>query len=181
MVKLPFFRGRRDGRPREAVMNGDPDEPLYSLRPDDEPLLIAALGLGDWILAQSRVSRQQEKAVGAIQDALRSLPGTPPPMIAEYGFHARYESLDGKGLYRAWRVALSPSGIEIYSVYSPDEKIEFEEKVSHELYFWQRPSHPATNDGFYYAEWIDEVADPDRFRQDAAIFGFMAEFEMSEY
>lgn len=182
MVKLPFFRGRGNGQSRGTASNVDEQaEPLYTLRPEDEPLLSAALGLGDWILAQNDVSRKQKKAVGALQDALRSVPGTPPPLIAEYGFHARWAQPDGTGLYRAWRVALSPSGIEIYSVYSPDEKIEFEDKVAHELNFWQRPSHPASHDGFYYEEWIGEVADPDRFRENATLFGFMAEFEMSEY
>jgi hypothetical protein len=176
MLKLPFFGGRGNGRTRDAAGNDvQPAEPLYTVRKDDEPLLRAALGLGDWLLAQNGVSRQQRKAIVALQEALRALPGTPSLTIAEYGFHARWESADGRGLYRAWRVALSPSGLEIYSVYSPDEKIEFEEKVAHELNFWQRPAHPATHDGFYYGEWIDEVGDPDRFRKDAAVFGMMAE------
>jgi hypothetical protein len=37
------------------------------------------------------------------------------------------------------------------------------------------------HDGFYCKEWIDEVGDPDRFRRDAAAFGFMAAFEIGEY
>jgi hypothetical protein len=178
MLKLPFFGGRGNGRSRDAAENeAGPAGPLYTLRTDEEPLLRAALGLGDWLLAQSGVSRQQKKAIAALQEALRSLPGTPPPMVAEYGFHARWESADGSGLYRAWRVALSPSGLEIYSVYSPDTSIEFEDKVANELNFWQRPSHAPTHDGFYYDEWIAEVGDPDRFRSDAAVFGILAELD----
>jgi hypothetical protein len=179
---LSFFRDRGNGRSRDpSGAHTDRTEPLYTVRPEDEPLLRAAIGLGDWIVAQRGVSRKQKRAVAALQDALRSLPGTPPPMIAEYGFHARWEPPAGDGLYRAWRVALSPSGIEIYSVFSPDEKIEFEDKVARELNFWQRPARPATHDGFFYEQWIEEVSDPNRFRQDAALFECMAEFEMSSY
>lgn len=177
-----FFQGRGNDRSRDrSDAHTNLDEPLYTVRPEDAPLLHAAVGLGDWILAQRGVSRRQKRAVAALQDALRSLPGTPPPLIAEYGFHARWESPDGKGLYRAWRVALSPSGIEIYSVFSPDEKIEFEDKVARELNFWQRPAKPATHDGFFYEEWIDEVSNPDQFRRTAALFECMAELEMGSY
>jgi hypothetical protein len=178
MLKLPFFGRRGNDRSRDAAGNdAQPAGPLYTLRTNEEPLLNAALGLGDWLLAQNSISRQQTKAIVSLQDALRSLPRTPPPMIAEYGFHARWESADGNGLYRAWRVAFSPSGLEIYSVYSPDARIDFDDKVAHELNFWQRPSHPATHDGFYYEQWIEEVGDPDRFRKDAAVFGIIAEIE----
>ncbi len=149
----------------------------YALRPADEPLIQAALRLGDWILAQSGVSRAQRKAVTKLQTALRALPRAPGGMIAEYGFHVRYESPDGKGLYRAWRVAISPAGLELYSVYSPDQKIELEEKLSHELNFWLRPERPSNQDGYYYEQWIQEVSNPDNFRDPAALFGFTAELE----
>jgi len=177
------FFGRRNDGPRDAdTARADATGPLYTIRPDDERLLRAAIALGDWILARDGTTRRQKDAVKRLQDALRELPGTPPPIIAEYGFHVRYETaLDGRGLYRAWRVALSPSGIEIYSVYSPDEGIDFEDKVARELNFWQRPHRPASSDGTYFDEWIEEVSDPDRFMEGSAMFGVMAEFEMSEY
>jgi hypothetical protein len=150
----------------------------YLLRPQDETLIRAALALGDWILAQPKVTRQNRRAVAALQDALRALPAAPPPMIAEYGFHARWDPPDGKGgLYRAWRVSLSPAGLEIFSVYSPDEKIEYEDKLSHELNFWLRPAQLSRHDGYYVAEWMEEASNPERFRADGALFGYMAELE----
>jgi hypothetical protein len=150
---------------------------MYKLRQQDQELIHAAITLGDWILAQRETTRSQRKAVTALQDALRKLPDAPPGIIAEYGFHARWESADGKGLYRAWRVSLSPAGLEIFSVYSPDEKIEYEEKLSHELNYWLRPERTNKHDGFYVAEWIEEVRDPARFREPGALFGLMAELE----
>lgn len=153
---------------------------MYAIRPEDERLIEAAIGLGDWIVAQPGITVAQRAAVEALQDALRGLPSVPPPMVAEYGFHVRTEPAPGKGLYRAWRVSLSPSGLEIYSVYSPDEPIEFEEKVSHELNFWLRPSRPCGHDGYYFKEWIEEVSDPIRFREPDALFGIVAELERIE-
>lgn len=149
----------------------------YVLRPQDESLIRAALELGDWILAQREVSRSQRKAILALQDALRGLPALPAPMVAEYGFHVRRESPDGKGIYRAWRVSLSPAGIEIFSVYSPDEKIEYEDKLSHELNYWLRPDRESKHDGFYCEEWMAEVRSPEQFRENGALFGIMAEHE----
>jgi len=151
----------------------------YVLREQDRVLIRAALGLGDWILNQPDVTRAQRRAVEAVQDAMRALPAAPPPMIAEYGFHARREIPEGNGLYRAWRVSLSPAGLEIFSVWSPDEKIEYEEKLAHELNYWLRPDRPSKHDGYYMAEWIAEVADPERFREPGVLFGYMAELERS--
>jgi hypothetical protein len=149
----------------------------YVLRPQDQALIDAAIQLGDWILAQREAGRSQRKAVAALQDALRKLPGEPPDMVAEYGFHARWESADGKGLYRAWRVSLSPAGLEIFSVYSPDEKIEYEDKLSHELNYWLRPGRENKHDGFYVAEWMEEVRTPERFREPGVLFGLIAEHQ----
>lgn len=149
----------------------------YVLRPLDQSLIRAALGLGDWIQAQSELSKSQRRAVAALQDALRALPQTPPPIVAEYGFHVRWESPDGNGLYRAWRVSLSPAGLEIFSVYSPDEKIEYEDKLAHELNYWLRPARECKHDGFYFQEWIEEVSRPERFRENGGLFGFVAELE----
>jgi hypothetical protein len=153
---------------------------MYELRPGDRPLIEAALRLGDWILARPDVTDRQRAAVGVLQAALRGLPAAPPNLIAEYGFHVRYDPENGGGLYRAWRVSLSPAGLEIYSVYSPDQKIEREEKLSHELNFWLRPNRVSRHDGFYVAEWIEEVNDPDRFRAGAADFTIVAETEVPD-
>lgn len=146
----------------------------YILRPDDRPLIDAALRLGDWILGE-RLSRKQRKAVEKLQDAIRDLERGPQRLTAEYGIEARYGIEEGRGIYRAWRVGLSPAGLEIFSVYSPDKKIEFEEKIANELNFWLRPGAGASaHDGFYVREWIDEVQDPARIRAEATLFSVIA-------
>ena len=149
----------------------------YVLRPEDQRLVEAALRLGDWILAQ-KPSRKERKAVEKLQAALRDLNAAPTNLIAEFGIEARYGIDEDNGLYRSWRVGLSPAGLEIFSVYSPDRKIEFEEKIAHELDFWLRPGvGPSDHDGFYVAEWLEEVRYPDRIRAEATLFSIIATME----
>jgi hypothetical protein len=146
----------------------------YILRAEDRPLIEAALRLGDWILGE-RISRKQRKTVEKLQDALRVLERSPARITAEYGIEARYGIEDGNGIYRAWRVGLSPAGLEIFSVYTPDRKIEFEEKIANELNFWLRPgAGESAHDGFYVKQWIDEVRDPARIRAEATLFSVVA-------
>ncbi|MGH7500608.1 MAG: hypothetical protein ACREL7_02510 [Longimicrobiales bacterium] len=146
----------------------------YILRPDDRPLVEAAVRLGDWILEQ-RVSRKERKAIEKLQHALRNIEHAAGGFTAEYGFEARFGTEEGAGVYRAWRVTLSPAGLEIFSVYSPDRKIELVEKIARELDFWLRPgSGESTHDGHYVEQWIDEVRDPARVRAEAALFSILA-------
>jgi hypothetical protein len=146
----------------------------YTLRPEDRRLIEAAVRLGDWILQQG-VSRTQRKAVEALQKALANLKRAPAGITAEYGFEARFGIDDGKGVYRAWRVGLSPGGLEIFSVYSPDRQIGIEEKVANELDFWLRPGGgESAHDGFYVEQWIEDVRDPARIRAEATLFAVIA-------
>lgn len=147
----------------------------YDIRPQDEALVEAAIDLGDWILSQKSTSRSQRRAVVALQKALRGLPWVEwSAETIEYGFHVRVEPPDGPGLYRAWRVMLGPSGLEIFSVYSPDAPIDIESKGERELNLWIRPDRPNSHDGYYFEEWIAEVARPDQFRGTGVLFGIHA-------
>ena len=140
----------------------------------EQELVAAAIRLGDWLLAQRDVTRKQRRIITELQTALRQLP-TVPALAAEYGFQLR--TLNGTGLlYRAWRVSLSRAGLEIYSVYSPDQAIELRDKMSHELNYWVRPGESSGHDGHYRAEWIEEVRDPAGFRVGALEFGVYAEY-----
>jgi hypothetical protein len=147
----------------------------FHIAPAEQPLIVAAIQLGDWITAQRDTSRKQRKIVGQVQEALRQLPSIAKGVTAEYGFHLR--TLNGTGLlYRAWRVSLSDAGLEIYSVYSPDEKIELTEKMSHELNFWIRPGETSGHNGHYLQQWIEEVADPSSLRTGAFEFAVYASY-----
>jgi hypothetical protein len=148
----------------------------YDIRPRDEALIRSAIALGDWILAQPATNRKQKKATEALLKQLRGLPaGNTDGRTIEYGFHIRQDPLAGGGIYRAWRVSLGPSGLELFSVYSPDAPIDIEEKGLHELNLWIRPDRPNDHDGYYYDEWIAEVSNPGQFQARDTLFGIHAE------
>jgi hypothetical protein len=159
----------------DAEPEGD-DGLKYDIRPQDEALVEAAIALGDWILVQKSTSRGQRRAVVALQKGLRGLPWAEwSPETIEYGFHVRTDPPDGRGLYRAWRVMMGPSGLEIFSVYSPDTPIDIESKGERELNLWIRPDRPNSHDGYYYEEWMSEVSRPEEFRGPDVVFGIHAE------
>jgi hypothetical protein len=146
----------------------------FRIAPEEQGLITAALALGDWLVQQREAGRKERRIIGEVQQALRALPAV-PKVRAEYGFQLR--SLNGKGLlYRAWRVSLSAAGLEIYSVYSPDQKIELIEKMSHELNFWIKPGETSGHDGHYRDQWIAEVSNPSQLRPGAIEFGVYAAY-----
>ena len=140
----------------------------------EQRLVAAAVALGDWLVAHRETSRKQRKIIEKMQQALRGLPTVPSGVAAEYGFHFR--ALEGSTiLYRAWRVSLSPAGLEIYSVYTPDKPIDIKEKMSHELNFWIKPGETSGHDGHYLAQWIEEARDPAKLRNGSLEFAVYAE------
>ena len=146
----------------------------FRIAPEEQGLIAAAIALGDWLAQQREAGRKERKIIAEMQQGLRALPAV-PKVRAEYGFQLR--SLNGNGLlYRAWRVSLSDAGLEIYSVYSPEQKIELVEKMSHELNFWIKPGETSGHDGHYRAEWIEEVKNPAQFRPGSIEFGVFAAY-----
>jgi hypothetical protein len=146
----------------------------FEINERERRLVAAAIALGDWLAAYRETSRKQRKIIEKMRQALRGLPAVPAGVEAEYGFHFR--TLEGTSiLYRAWRVSLSPAGLEIYSVYTPDQQIPLPEKMSHELNFWIKPGESSGHDGRYLDEWIAEVRDPAALRNGALEFAVYAE------
>jgi hypothetical protein len=161
-----FLRDR--SYPRRAHLS-------FLLSPQEQPLIVAAISLGDWLRTQRESTRQQRKLIERLQLALRTLPASAGEVAAEFGFHLHTHN--GEGLvYRAWRVSLSGAGLEIYSVYTPDQPIDVSEKMAHELNFWVRPGETSGHNGHYLAEWIEEVRDPSRLRQGAFDFEVYAAY-----
>ncbi len=147
---------------------------IFQIAPEEQPLVGAAIALGEWVTQQREAGRKDRKIVGEMLQALRALPAV-SKVRGEFGF--QYRTLNGNGLlYRAWRVSLSDAGLEIYSVYSPDEKIELKDKMSHELNFWIRPGEGSGHDGHYRAQWIEEVKNPAQFRPGSIEFGVFASY-----
>ena len=147
----------------------------FEIAESERPLISAAVALGEWLLAQRDINRKQKKIVTQMLEQLRQLPEVPPRVAAEYGFQLRMLK-GGSVLYRAWRVSLSPAGLEIYSVYTPDTKIELIEKMAHELNYWIRPGEASGHDGHNMMEWIAEVRDPLELKPGALEFGLYAAY-----
>lgn len=109
----------------------------YALRPEDRPLLDAALQLGDVLAACGQLDEEQLTAVQTLQQALRQLPAPPAPLDNGAEFEAEYsltlvrgESViaakEGRqpwalaqGRIDTWGVSLNPYGLAVYSLHTP--------------------------------------------------------------
>jgi hypothetical protein len=147
----------------------------FQISETERPLITAAVQLGEWLLAQREINRKQKKIVTQMLDALRRMPEVTDSVAAEFGFQLRTMN-EGTLLYRAWRVSLSQAGLEIYSVYSPDKKIELADKMMHELNYWVKPGEGSGHDGRYIEEWIAEVREPERLKPGALEFALYAAY-----
>lgn len=58
----------------------------FQIKPEDEPLIQAAIGMGDWLLAHPDTTEEQKQAIVLLQDGLRHLPAIMPGLDAAYGF-----------------------------------------------------------------------------------------------
>lgn len=139
----------------------------FVIRPEHEPLVKAAIGLGDWILREPELTEDERRIVLDLQDALRRLPEDSPGCDLSYGFVAEW-SLPHPEMGRGWYVALDPlEGLQFFSVFnSPD--LSSPEQAARELSFALRPDWTGPVDDYYQAEWIAEVSDSDRFRREGA-------------
>ena len=141
----------------------------FQLKLQDDPLIRAALGLGDWLLVYPDTTEEQKTAVFLLQDGLRRLPAVTPGLDAEYGFRiiAADEALTG--IDRSWRVNLyPPCNLDITNCYTPfpyptdeDEWMELvHEMMAHELFFEIEAGKPHDIGTYYFEEWIAEVGSP---------------------
>lgn len=160
-------------------------EPMYfQLKPEDEPLTKAALGMGDWLLAHPSTTEEQKTAILLLQEGLRRLPAMTPGLDAEYGFSIVADEGVLVGLYRSWQVSLYPPGnLDITSLYTPfpypsDQQEWYElahEMMAHELSFEIRAGKSHNIGTYYFEEWIAEVGSPELHLKDGVHLEIEAE------
>ncbi len=146
----------------------------FDTRPQEEELIVAALDLGDWLLLQPELARKDRDIIERAETALRRLPDVTPDLDAEYGFAVRSPFRDGE-LYRSWAVGICPSSLEIFSIYSPDPRVDIWEEINSELHFYLEPGCPNQHTPSRYKQWMAEVRAAERFR------ALAAEFEVDVY
>lgn len=147
------------------------DTATIHVRPEDQPIIAAAIGLADWLLAQPTLTGNNAQTVRALQDALRSLPTVVVPSVMSYALNVS-EGRGDEGLHREWCVALfapdpGRTSLEIFSLYNPSPMPSavgdpaFWDMVQNEDgFYWDTKQAPRyTADQF--ARWIEEVRNPD--------------------
>lgn len=90
---------------------------LYDIRPEDGPLINAAIGLGEWLAKQPEAAESQRFAIFKVLAFLRNLPNPPPPGLhGEFGFEFYFddESEDGND-FASWSVGVCRGMFEIFS------------------------------------------------------------------
>lgn len=137
----------------------------FDIRPEDWPLITAAVCLGDWLADFKGATAEQVKAIRSLQAVLRRLPEVSPGENAEYGFKAWTGEKEPPRLFREWCVYMNRNVVEIFSNYIPFPEVDVWEQMDHELAFYLRVGDQNKNSTFYYDEWIKEVSNPDAFRK----------------
>ena len=120
------------------------------MRPEDAPLIHAAIQLGEWLYVQPGTDQLQQTAIAAMLTFLRNLPNPPPAGLhGEFGFE--YQSNDESGHSGCWTVCVCRALFEICSC-----------GLDHITGFsWELCSgHKNMNDLTYAEKWISQVANP---------------------
>ncbi len=149
----------------------------FQIKPEDEPLIQAAIGMGDWLLAHPDTTKEQKQAIVLLQDGLRRLPAVTPGLNADYGFSIAATEDAVTGIDRGWSVSLyPPCNLDIGNYYTPFPYPEGEkewmelvhEMMAHEL-FYEIQAGKSCHDGtYYYDEWITEAGSPELYLKDGA-------------
>lgn len=146
---------------------------ILRVRLEDQPIISAAIGLGDWLLAQPALTGNSAQTVRALQDALHSLPTVRVPTFLSYALNVSEGDKDD-GLHREWCVALfAPdrrrASLEIFSLYNPAPMPHasgasgFWDMVQREDWFLWDTKRPSVYAAEQFARWIEEIRDPNAY------------------
>jgi len=80
----------------------------FQIKLEDKPLIQAAIGMGDWLLAHPDTTEEQKQAIVLLQEGLRRLPAVTPGLDADYGFSIVAAEDAVVGIDRSWSVSLHP-------------------------------------------------------------------------
>lgn len=142
-----------------------------------QPILQAAIHLGEWLLMLDGLTEQEKSAIKNVQSALLKLPIIEDNTLAMYGFSIEQGDLQ-QGLVRGWDISLEyfpaeterQGGLEIFSSYLPlpetANKQLLAEKKQHEVYFhWPIGDVCSFISTAQATQWIDAVSDPLQYAQ----------------
>lgn len=123
----------------------------YDIRPEEEKLIQAAIGLGEWLAAQPESTAPQRAAIVQMLAFLRNLPAPPPAGLhGEFGFEFVHNNLDiGHG--GAWSVSVCRAMFEIFCC-ARDDLPEFSWVLC--------PGAVNKNDLITVEAWIAQVSNP---------------------
>jgi|SRR5690554_1673843 len=161
-----------------------------------QPLIAAAIQLGDWLLTLGNLTDADKDAIKAVQTALKKLPEIHDRTMAMYGFSIERGD-QNSGLVRGWDLSLEyfandaerQGGLEVFSSYIPipetTDTAVLAEKKNREIYFhWPLGDICSFIKAEQAQQWIDEVSRPlqyieagDRLRIEIVHQQYYAEIE----
>ena len=168
------------------------------LDPQQQPLIHAAIEMGNWMKQCPETNEQARAAIEAIQQTLQSLPTLPDQTLAMYGFSIERGNAE-QGLVRGWDVSIEyfaddseqQGGLELFSSWLPIPESTAPDvlatKREKEVYF-----HWAIGDVCCYVnntkaeQWQQQVQQPfamlepgDRLRLEIVYQEFYAEIDVA--
>jgi hypothetical protein len=133
----------------------------YDVRFVDQPLIDAALRLGDWLAAQGATSNKQRIAIQEVQQFLRALPEHTHDIDAEYGLRLNpIDDGDPDAVVRAWGVGVTPGGFEFYSSTTRINDPNPWDRSTCELQWSLKLGDRNGNSNKNVEGWIAELCDP---------------------
>ena len=140
----------------------------WNIRQEDQPLIEAAIQLGEYLKRINQISQEQKDIIQQVQDILKSIP--------HYirGFKGCYQleitnstepPESGKKVY--WAVEIFDDVIEIFSDYETIPKLKDRyEDIKNELVFFLIAGKTNKNSTDIYEQWIKEISNPESFLTD---------------
>ena len=122
---------------------------------------------------------QNVKDITSFQGVLRRLPEATPNVDAEYGFAIINYDPDFMGANQDWFVSIMRNGlIEVSIIYVDLPGRNWNIEQGEEDTFMFEPGYAREYSAERYQKWIDEVADPNRWRRPAQDFEMETHFEI---
>jgi hypothetical protein len=154
----------------------------YYLQETDFILINGAIALGDTLKTMPEASAKDVLNIEKLQEVLRRLPEYTPNLSADYRFSViNITDINFRGINRGWGVYINPNAnglIEIASHYTilPDRDEDLEHDK--EFYFTFILDDGWDYDPKYFLEWIEEVKDPNQYRNPEQEFEIITHFEI---
>jgi hypothetical protein len=156
----------------------------FLLNKDDLFLIKAAISFGDRLKILPEITSVDIENINNLQAILLQLPKYTPNIDAEYGFGVTSYEMDYEGINRGWYVSLDTKRhnlIEIFSIYviRPDDARDEDLERSSEYNFMFSLDNESFSSLKSYEGWIEEVRDPNRWRNPKQEFEIETDYKIS--